>query len=61
MFKVLIGKDYICGKPFVFVSLSQFAFPVWKLVWVEKTPVGVTVKSIFFTSIGVITRKKNSY
>lgn len=56
-----MGKDYVCGKPFVFVSLSQFAFPVWKLVWVEKTPVGVTVKSIFFTSIGVITRKKNSY
>lgn len=43
------------GSHFCLSSLSQFPFPVW----VEETPpVGVTVKSLFLTNNGVITREK---
>lgn len=39
-------------------SLIQFVFPAQKPVWIEETPVGVSVKSTFLTSNGVIERKK---
>lgn len=42
------------GSHLCLSSLSQFPFPVW----VEETPVGVTVKSPFLTNNGVIPRKK---
>lgn len=33
-------------------SLIQFVFPAQKPVWIEETPVGVSVKSTFLTSNG---------